>query len=113
MDVADAHQRGDVRFVRLRRERIAEEQHGRDAAFGDSAADDQVTAERTVRHSFDRESQLLGQQLAGISSGDQFVLAEEVHVRTDESQMVEADGEWIGETPCSIDVLPSALRVVA
>ena len=39
--------------------------------------------------------------------------AHAIHVRTDESQMVEADGEWIGETPCSIDLLPRALRVVA
>ncbi len=38
--------------------------------------------------------------------------ARTVRLATPEPAIVEADGEWIGETPCSIDVLPHAVRVV-
>lgn len=35
-----------------------------------------------------------------------------VHVTATDSLMIEADGEWLGETPCTVDILPRAVRVV-
>jgi hypothetical protein len=46
MDVAGAHQRVDVRLVRLRRHRVAQEDDGVDLAFDQRGADLQVAAER-------------------------------------------------------------------
>ena len=86
MHVADTHQSGDVWFMRLRGQRIAKEEDRFDASFGDSAADDQIAAVRTVSDSFDFQSELLGKHLPRVAGRDEFLLTEKVDVLANEFQ---------------------------
>jgi hypothetical protein len=78
--VAGAHQRVDVGFVRLRRHRVAQENHCIDLAFDQQRADLQVTAEGAGMLAVDRQAQLIGQAPAGGAGGGQVAAAQEVRV---------------------------------
>ena len=86
MYVADAHQSGDVRFMRLSGQRIAKEEDRVDPSFGNSAADDQIAAVRTVSDSFDFQSELLGKHLPRVAGRDEHLLTKEIDVLANEFQ---------------------------
>jgi hypothetical protein len=62
----DPQQRLDVDVVRVRGERIGEEDHQVDAALGDRGADLLVAPERPAEVEVDRQLQLVGEQLAPV-----------------------------------------------
>ena len=76
--VDDRHpqQRLDVDVVRLRLERVPEEDHEVDAPLGDRRADLLVAAERAAEEARDRQAELARDQPAGRAGGEQLVLLE-------------------------------------
>jgi hypothetical protein len=77
VDVAGAHQGVDVRLVRLRRHRVAQEDHRVDPAFGQARADLQVAAQRAAEQAFHLEAGLGDQARAGGAGGHHVAAGEE------------------------------------
>ncbi len=84
--VADSHQRAHIGFVRLSRERIAEEENRGDAAFRDASANDEVATIRSVGDPFDRQPEFIMQQPSGIPCGDECLPTEVLSVKGGEGQ---------------------------
>src|SRR4051794_8702211 len=76
VDDGDAEEGLDVDVVRLRLERIPEEDHEIDAAFGNARPDLLVAAERAREESRDLEIELTGEERAGGTGAEQVVTRE-------------------------------------
>lgn len=85
MDIADAHQRGNIRFVRLRGQRIAEEKDRFDSPLGDTSANDEVPAVRTVRDALDLQADFRCDASTGTAGRNKRTSREEVAMSGDES----------------------------
>jgi hypothetical protein len=88
MHVTDAHQGADVRFVRLRGQWIAEEEHGQHVPFGDLRPDLLVAPQWTRKHSGDLEAGEFGKDCSGRAGGDQWEMTQYVAVIERESREV-------------------------
>ncbi len=73
----DAQQRLDVRVVRLRLERVPEEDQDVDLALRDLGADLLVAAERAALQAGDRQPELVAEQRAGGAGGAEVVLGQQ------------------------------------
>lgn len=82
--IADSEQRVDIRFMRLSRQRIAQENNQINFFSGYECADLLVTAERAGHKAFDRQVGIFGDNFTGCGCSDKVVLAEDILVLIDE-----------------------------
>ena len=74
MNVAKPHQGRHVGFVRLRSQRVTEEEHRETLLLRDPGPDQLVTAQWAAEHTFYGQPGLLLQNTSGGSGGDQMKL---------------------------------------
>ena len=75
VDDRDPQQRLDVDVVRVRLERVPEEDHEVDPALGDRRTHLLIAAERAAQEAVDVQAELVREQPAGRSGGVELVLA--------------------------------------
>src|SRR5207253_7915253 len=76
----DAQQGLDVRIVRLRLQRVPEEDQTVDVALGDSGANLLIATQRSALELVDSQPELLLQQMAGGAGGVQLVVSQELAI---------------------------------
>ena len=82
--VANPHQGGNIRFMRLGGEWITKEEDSADFSLCHTAANDQVAAGGAVRDTFDFEIEFVSNQPAGAAGRNQRMCGKQVAMLADE-----------------------------